>query len=225
MDRWQELFTKPYRHRHCWLIIRLAVVLHLFLSSRDVQAILYYLFHGRVAPKTICAWTKKFPLGILLEPVTYAPEEDVILFADEKFVRVKRAEAYWWSVRDHGGRVLASLVTSARDKASAKELLRRAHTCIKGRVHAVVHDGLSSYNKPVKEVFGRACKNIIAGIRGKGAVINGNCYWLTNNPSESLNAQIDAYYTRLHYNFNSLESANNFATLFLSRMHLREACT
>ena len=56
-------------------------------------------------------------------------------------------------------------------------------------------------------------------------MINENLHWITNNPAESLNAQIDAYYTRLHYNFNSLESANRFADMFLYRMHLRKVCT
>ena len=88
----ETLFTKPYRHRHAWLVIKLAVLLHIFLSSRDVQAILRYLFSEVVAPKTICEWAKKFPLGIPLGPVTYAPGEDVILFADEKFVKIKAVE-------------------------------------------------------------------------------------------------------------------------------------
>lgn len=225
MSSWSEQFTKPYRHRHAWLVIKLAVLLHVFLSSRDVRAILHYLFCETVAPKTICEWAKKFPLGISLGPVTYTPEEDVILFTDEKYVKVKSEENYWWSIRDHLGRVLATLVTTRRDGKSATELFRRARARINGRVHAVVHDGLASYDKPVRKVFGRKCESVVAGIQGKQVMINNHLYWITNNSAESLNAQIDAYYARHHYNFNSLESANNFATMFLYRMHLREACT
>lgn len=225
MSSWLEQFTKPYRHRHIWLVIKLAVVLHIFLSSRDAQAILYYLFKDKVSPKTICQWTKKFPLGISLEPITYGADEDVIIFADEKYVWIKKVKAYWWSVRDHTGRVLASLITTARDGASAEKLFRRAKGRIIGQVHAVVRDGLTSYDKPIKKSFGRKCKSIVAGIQGKWEIINGNAYWITNNSAESLNAQIDMYYSRLHYNFNSLESANQFATMFTYRMHLREAVT
>lgn len=225
MGTWESLFTKPYRYRHVWLVIKLAAVLSIFLSSRDVQAILFYLFRDRVSTKTICQWAKKFPLGISFEPLTYAPGETVVLFSDEKFVKVKGSRVYWWSIRDHLGRVLASIVTDARDAASATKLFRRAKARIKGGVHAIVHDGLTSYDKPTWKVFGRDCQSIVAGIEGRWAIINDGLYWITNNSAESLNAQIDAYYTRLHYNFNSLESANNFATMFLYRMHLREACT
>lgn len=73
MGTWETLFTKPYRHRHAWLVIKLAVLLHVFLSSRDVRAILHYLFRETVAPKTICEWARKFPLDIPFEPVTYPP--------------------------------------------------------------------------------------------------------------------------------------------------------
>ena len=225
MSSWSEQFTKPYRHRHIWLVIKLAVVLHIFLSSRDVQAILYYLFKDKVSPKTICQWTKKFPLGLPEEKVVYGPEEDVILFADEKYVWIKKVKAYWWTVRDHTGRILASLITTERDGASAEKLFRRAKARIIGQVHAVVRDGLKSYTKPIKKTFGRRCKSIVRGIKPKWAMVNYRAHYLSNNISESINAQIDAYYTRLHYNFNNLESANQFVTMFLYRRHLREGCT
>ena len=199
--------------------------MHIFLSSRDVQAILFFLFRSKLSPKTICEWTKKFHLELPEEKLEYAPEEDVILFADEKYVWIKKAKAYWWSVRDHAGYVLASIITTARDGDSAQELFRRARARINGRVHAVVRDGLTSYDKPIRKVFGRKCKSIVAGIQGKWVIINSNAYWITNNSSESLNAQIDAYYSRFHYNFNNLKSAKQFANMFLYRMHLRRAVT
>lgn len=87
-----------------------------------------------------------------------------------------------------------------------------------------MHDGLKSYNSAVNWVFGRKCKNIIAGIKGRFVIVNKKVYWLTNNSSESLNAQIDCYLARHHYNFNNLESANYFATMFLYRKNLRDAC-
>lgn len=55
-------------------------------------------------------------------------------------------------------------------------------------------------------------------------MINEKAYWITNNSAESLNAQIDNYIARHHYNFNSLQSANYFATMFLYRKNLRDAC-
>jgi len=219
-----DLFQKPYRHRFILIIIKLAVVLHIFLSSEDAKAIMYYAFRVKVSGKTICGWAKKFPIELPNERINYKEGENVFLFADEKFVWIKSVKAYWWSVRDHLGNVLANIVTMRRDTASAKKLFRRAKERIIGKVNAVVHDGLKSYNSAANWVFGRKCKNIIAGIQGKFIMINKKAYRVTNNSSESLNAQIDCYLARHHYNFNNLESANYFATMFLYRKNLRDAC-
>ncbi len=218
------LFQKPYRYRYFLIFIKLAVVLHIFLSSEDVKAIMYYVFRVRVSGKTICEWAKKFPLELPKEKIKYKEGENIMLFADEKFIWIKNIKAYWWSVRDHLGNVLANIVTMRRDTASAKKLFRRANERIIGRVHAVVHDGLKSYNSAVDWVFRRKCKNIVAGIRGRFVMVNQKVYWITNNSSESLNAQIDSYLARHHYTFNSLKSANYFATMFLYRKNLRDAC-
>lgn len=219
-----DLFEKPYRHRFVLIIIKLAVVLHIFLSSEDAKAIMYYAFRVKVSGKTICDWAKKFPIELPNERVNYKEGENVFLFADEKLIWIKSVKAYWWSVRDRLGNVLANIVTMRRDTASAKKLFRRAKERINGRVNAAVHDGLKSYNNAVNWVFGRKCKNIVAGIRGKFVMINKKAYRVTNNSSESINAQIDCYLARHHYNFNSLESANYFATMFLYRKNLRDAC-
>ncbi len=218
-----DLFNKPYRHRYLLIFIKLEVILYVFLSSEDVKAIMYYVFRVKVSGKTICEWAKKFPIELPEEKIEYKEGEDVLLFADEKFVWIKGIKAYWWSIRDHLGNVLANIVTMRRDAASAKKLLRRAKQRIIGRVHAVVHDGLKSYNSAVDWVFGRKCLNIIAGIKGRFVMVNKKVYWITNNSSESLNAQIDSCLARHHYNFNSLVSANYFATMFLYRKNLRDA--
>lgn len=220
-----NLFQKPYRHRYFLIFIKLAVVLYTFLSSEDARAIMYHAFRVKVSGKTICQWAKKFPEKIPIKKIKYKKNEIVRLFADEKFVWIKDIKAYWWSVRDHLGNVLANIVTMSRDADSAKKLFRRAKERITGRVHAVVHDGLKSYDNPVKWVFGRNCKNIVAGIKGKFVMINKELYWITNNPAESLNAQIDAYLARHHYNFNSIESANYFADQFMRCKNLRGACS
>ena len=220
-----DFSQKLYRYRYALMIIKLAVVLHIFVSSKDVQAILRYAFRVAVSHKTVCEWTKKFREELPLLPVTYENDETILLFADEKYVWIKKAQAYWWSVRDHLGNVLANLVTLRRDAASAQQLFRRAKVRLQQKVNAVIHDGLESYTKPVKSTFGRKCENIVAGIQGRFKLINHELYWVTNNISESLNAQIDVYLGKVHYNFNSLEEANHFAYTFLYRKHLRDACS
>lgn len=220
-----HLFQKPYRHRHLLVFIKLAVVLHIFLSLEDVKAIMYHSFRVKISCKGIWRWSKKFPLNLPLKKIRYKEKETVRLFADEKYIWIKTIKAYWWSVKDHLGNVLANIVTFHRDTESAKLLFRRAKENIIGKVHAVVHDGLSSYNDAVNWVFGRKCQSIVAGIQGKFVMINSQVYWITNNSAESLNSEIDCYLARHHYNFNSLKSANHFADMFIYRKNLREACT
>ena len=124
MNSSDKLFDKPYRHRYLWIFIKLAVVLYIFLSSEDVKAIMHYVFRVKVSHKTICQWAKKFPIEIPNEKIEYKKGEDVLLFADEKFIWIKGVKAYWWSARDHLGNVLANIVTMHRDTASAKKLFR-----------------------------------------------------------------------------------------------------
>src|SRR3989344_2360049 len=96
-----DLYVKPYRFRHTLMIIKLAVILHIFLSSEDVRAILQYCFRVKITGKTVCEWSKKFPEKIPAKRKQHKKNEKIILFADEKFIRIKSAKAYWWSVRDN----------------------------------------------------------------------------------------------------------------------------
>ena len=146
------------------------------------------------------------------------------MFADEKFIWIKSTQAYWWTIRDKLGNILAVIVTMSRDCASAKEFFKRAKASIDGKVLAVIHDGLQAYNKPTKQIFGRKCHSIIAGINSKFVMIEKELFCFTNNMSESINAQIDAYLAKHHYNFNSIESANRYAEMFMLRKNLRDAC-
>ena len=220
-----NLFEKPYRYRFALIFIKLAVILHICVSSEDVKAILYYVFRVKVSHKTICEWSRKFPEKLPDRKLEYGLHETLILFSDEKFVWIKSQMAYWWTVRDHLGNILSAIVTTARDTNSAKELFRRAKQNINGKVFAVVHDGLASYDSAVHWSFGRKCQSIITGINGKFVMIGKELFWLTNNMSESINAQIDAYLAKHHYNFNSIESANRYAQMFMLRKNLRELCS
>lgn len=220
-----DWLEKPYRFRHPYVIIKLSIILFLFVSSKDAKAIIWYVFRAKVSHKTICQWTKKFPLDIPKEEIAYEKEAPLFLFADEKYIWIKGVQAYWWSVRDHLGNVLATHITYSRDSDSAKELFHLARRKIDRRVTAFIHDGLPAYPKAVHWIFGRSCKSVVTGLQKKYIMVNKCLYILNNNMSESLNAQIDAYLTKVQYNFESLESANHFAEMFCSRRDLRQACT
>ncbi len=104
--------------------MKLCAIFYKFVSSTDVEAILFYTFRVSVSYKSICEWDKKFPEELPNKKVKYKEGEDVILFTDEKFVWIKKVQAYWWSIKDHCGNVLTGIITFSRDTESAKRLLR-----------------------------------------------------------------------------------------------------
>jgi len=220
-----EWFEKPYRFRHCYVVIRLSVILFLFVSSRNARAIIYYVFRARVSHKTICEWVQKFPVELPKNYFSYETDPPLFLFVDEKYVRIKGEQGYWWTLRDHFGNVLAKLVTMSRDLESAKEIFRRARKKIDRDVTAVIHDGLPAYPRAVHWIFGRKCRSIVVGIHGKKVIINKELYWFNNNMSESINAQIDVYLSKYHYNLENIDSANRAAEMFSISRDLRAACT
>ena len=85
----------------------------------------------------------------------------------------------------------------------------------------MIRDGLHAYDSSAK-FLGRKCKSVIAGINGKGFIYKKKFYWITNNPAESLNSEIDSYLEKFRYNFENIESANKFAQLFMLRKHLKK---
>lgn len=220
-----EWFEKPYRFRHCYVVIRLSVILFLFVSSRNARAIIYYVFRAKVSHKTICEWVQKFPIELPKNNFSYENDSPLFLFVDEKYVWIKGELAYWWTVRDQFGNVLAKKITESRDLVSAKEIFRLAREKIDREVTAVIHDGMKAYPKSVHWIFGRKCRSIVVGIHGKDVIINKEYYWFNNNMSESINAQIDAYLSKYHYNFENIDSANRAAEMFFKARDLRAACT
>src|SRR3989338_5291068 len=186
------------RYRFPILVIRAAVILHMLLPSRIVSLILYLLLRVNVTHKTVCEWTTKFSGNIILPQYT-CTADILICHVDEKYVKVNGECCYWWSLKDMLGNMIHAIVTKLRDFASAKKLLVEA-----------------------REKIGRKCKSVIAGINGKGFIYKKNFYWLTNNPAESLNSEIDFYLGKFQNNFENIESANKFARIFMLLKHLKK---
>lgn len=220
-----EWFEKPHRFRYPYVIIKLSIILFLFVSSRNARAIIYYVFRARVSHKTICEWVQKFPFELPKNYISYEKNSPLFLFVDEKYVWIKGELAYWWTVRDQFGNVLAKRVTEARDLVSAKEIFRLAREKIDREVTAIIHDGMPAYPRAVHWIFGRKCRSIVVGIHGKNVIINKEFYWFNNNMSESINAQIDAYLSKYQYSFENIDSANRAAEMFLITRDLRTVCS
>lgn len=212
------------RYRYPIMLIRIAVVLHMYLKSRTVALLIYFFFRAEVSHKTICQWTKRFSPAIDLP---YAPPEKnkiLICHVDEKYVKVKGEWHYWWSLKDSLGNIISWVVTKSRDLDSAKALFRKARRKIGRNVDILIRDGLSAYDKSTK-ILGRKCKSVVAGINGKWFLHEKNLYRVTNNPAESLNSEIDFYLSKFQNNFANLESANKFADIFMLQKYLKKCFT
>ena len=208
------------RYRNPIIIIRFAIILHIFLPSRIVSILLFLLFRASVSYKTVCGWTNKFADGMILPP--YQCTSDVLIcHVDEKYVKVGGEWHYWWSIKDCFGNLIHCIVTQFRDFDSAKKLFIEARRKIGREVDILIRDGLHAYDSSAK-FLGRKCKSVIAGINGKGFIYKKKFYWITNNPAESLNSEIDSYLEKFRYNFENIESANKFAQLFMLRKHLKK---
>lgn len=208
------------RYRNPIIVIRFAVILHMFIPSRIVAILLFLLFRANVSYKTVCEWTNKFASNIKFQQYNCAADI-LICYVDEKYVKVEGEWCYWWSLKDMLGNMIHAIVTKLRDFASAKKLLVEAREKIGRKVDILVRDGLPAYDKSTK-FLGRKCKSVIAGISGKGFIYKKNFYWLTNNPAESLNSEIDFYLGKFQNNFENIGSANRFANLFMLRKHLKK---
>jgi transposase-like protein len=210
----------PYRHRYPIPIIKICVTLHNSMPSRLVSLNVFLLFRVKVTYKTICEWTKKFTTSYA-PATTYAPDQILICHADEKFVKVRGIWHYWWSIKDFLGNLIHKIITPLRDTASAKKLFTEGRKKLRRDVDIIVRDGLTAYDKAVR-CLGKKCRSVVAGIKGKGVIHNKHLYWLSNNPIESLNSEIDTYLKRFQNNFANLESANRFANNFIVQKYLKK---
>ena len=145
------------RYRNPIIVIRFAVILHMFLPSRIVAILLFLLFRASVSYKTVCDWTNKFANNIIF-PKYNCAADILICHVDEKYVKVAGEWCYWWSLKDMLGNMIHAIVTKLRDFASAKKLLVEAREKIGRKVDILVRDGLPAYDKSTK-FLGRKCKS------------------------------------------------------------------
>ena len=76
------------RFRFPIVVIKSAILLHMFLPSRLAVLILFFLLRVKVTHKTVCEWTKKFADEVVLPSYKYT-SDILICHADEKYVKVR----------------------------------------------------------------------------------------------------------------------------------------
>lgn len=212
------------RHRFPIEIIRFAVILNIFLPARKVAILIFVLFRAKVTHKTVCEWSKKFNQYKDDVKFDYSKIKHLICHVDEKFIKVSGERAYWWTIKDCIGNIIHGIISMSRDLISAKKLFKQSRTKINRDVDLLARDGCFSYEKATK-FLGRKCKTLITGINGKGVIYKKYFYWLTNNPAESINSEIDTFMTRFQGNFRNLESAERYKNNFILQKRLKKSFT
>jgi transposase-like protein len=212
------------RYRFPIEIIRFAVILNIFLPSRLVMILIFVLFRAKVTHKTICEWSKKFNTYSDHKTFDYSNIKHLICHVDEKFIKIAGERAYWWTIKDSLGEIIHAIISMSRDLFSAKKLFKQSRAKINRDVDLLARDGCFAYEKATK-FLGRKCKTLITGIKGKGTIYKKDFYWLTNNPAESVNSEIDTFMTRFQRNFNNLESAERYKNNFILQKRLKKSFT
>jgi len=190
-----------------WIIMA-AILLCLFLRTRQAKLLLYLLFGVKISTKSMLKWTRKYldNLPSFYPRINIKEKFYLILHVDEKFFKINGKWHYWWSVIDNSGNLITCFISEKRDLLSAKKLFKDARIVLKDKVDFVVTDGLWAYIK-AKNIFGRKCKHIRTGIKGKWVNPKGEIFWINNNRAESLNSEIDIFLSRFRYNFRNIDSA------------------
>lgn len=212
------------RHRFPIEIIRIAVLLNIFIPARKVSIIVFALFRAKVTHKTVCEWSKKFNNYSDDKKFDYSNIKHLICHVDEKFIKIAGERAYWWTIKDCLGNIIHSIISKSRDIISAKKLFKNARKKTDRDIDLLARDGCFAYEKATRSL-GRKCKTIITGINGKGIIFKKDFYWLTNNPAESVNSEIDTFMTRFQRNFRNLESAERHKNNFILQKRLAKSFT
>lgn len=214
-----------FRYRHADFQIKFAVTLYIFMPTLFVRMLFALFFREYISSKSILAWHKKFhPLFFGCMTIPIPTNKRVRLFGDEKFIIVNGERGYWWNIRDALGNLYACIVTMKRDLTSAKQAAKLAKNKLNlfGSIcEMFVSDKLQAYIK-AHRLFGRQCKHIQTGIRGRLMQTSNNIELITNNYSESLNSLLDKFLAKYSYSFPSLDAANDAARTFQTLIDLKQ---
>ncbi|HDK41770.1 MAG TPA: IS1/IS6 family transposase [Candidatus Pacearchaeota archaeon] len=202
-------------------VITNALFLRLYpLSTRNVKRVLRKLNYIKVSHVSIYNWVLKFARHLCKFANIFPLRFTNLWHVDEKFIKVRRANkkrkkefAYLWIVSDSKNNVLATHVSFARDIVNAKIVLQKAKQRTGFIPEILVSDGLQSYKKAVKKIFGKKTRHVIAHFKAKNVIHKGKWYKLSNNRAESIN-RFYALWLHVCKGFKRLDNANLWIEFF-----------
>jgi len=205
-------FSFFFRHRFPEHVIKNSILYSFFVSTRHVAFLAKETMKSMFSHQTAYNWSKKFAkmIGKIKQTLDFSN----IWHIDEKFIRCRNKKdrkgnvkfSYLWVVIDSNNNIIATHVSHNRDIVNAAKALRKAKNVANKPPDVLVTDGLKSYKKACKKVFGRKTKHVVAHFKTKGFMHKGKLYYLINNRIESLNSKINLWYKRFR-GFKSIEIA------------------
>ena len=210
----ERSFSFFYRARFNEKVIMNAILIACFVSSRNASFLLLEMISVKVSHQSCYNWSKKF--ANLVSKINRRMNYSNIWHVDEKFIKVKGSKddfAYLWVVIDSLNSIIATYVSSSRDEASARLVLKKAYNKAMKPPDVLVSDGLQAYHKACKKVFGRKVKHVVAHFETRCVMHERKLYYLSNNRIESLNSKINLWYKKFR-GFKSLETAGLFCEMF-----------
>lgn len=178
------------------IAVAVEFLLQIGLSLNQTKLVLKRFFKAEVGRSTLSLWKRKFANCEIELPES---EYSDVWYVDELFVKhEKRFENgtkekwfdYVWAVCDENQNLLALHLSKHRDLKAAVEVLRKAKVRAGFNPRVVISDGLQSYRKAVRKVFGRKTKHIPAGIKKQEFLWLGEFWSVTTNIVESLNSRL-----------------------------------
>ncbi len=210
----ERSFSFFCRHRFPEEVIKNAILYTLFVSTRISKFMVQETMNFTLSHVTVFNWMNKF--AHLLSKQKRVVSFSNIWHVDEKFIKVKGVYgfAYLWIVIDDKNSIIAVHVSQRRDIASARIVLQLAKERAKKPPDILVSDGLPSYIKACKKVFGRHTKHVQAHFKAEKFMYKGRYYILSNNRIESLNSKINLWYKKFR-GFKRLDNANLWCIMWM----------
>lgn len=214
--QFSERSLDPFcRHRFPTEVIKNTILCGFFVSTRNSVFMIKEIMNFNFSHQTSYSWSKKFA-KLLDKLVKKLPHMNIspIWHVDEKFIKIGKKTGYFWVVMDTNNNILAVHVSLRRDSDSAKNVFKLAKQNASMVPEILVSDGLKSYPKSVRKIFGRKCKHVIAHFKAQGLVHKKVILYLSNNRIESLNSKINLWYKKSR-GFKKLETAGLWCKMFM----------
>ncbi len=200
-------------------VIQAAILLYFFVSTRNVAFLAREMKIAKFSHQSAYNWSMKF--AMLTKKHKKKMSYGNIWHIDEKFIKARNKKdkhgnvmfSYLWIIIDYLNKIIATHVSHERDIVNATEALMKAILKAEKPPDILVSDGLPSYIKACKKVFGRKTKHVVRHFKSEAIVYGGDILYLSNNRLESFNSKVNLWYKKFR-GFKRLDTAELWCESF-----------